>query len=59
MHFVILSDHCHSSTFQAQDNKDELKTKLKEILRDKSDVFNSKNAEEDKVKCTVLTVFFV
>ncbi|KAG4964092.1 hypothetical protein JHK82_040757 [Glycine max] len=34
----------------AQDNKDELKTKLKEILREKSDVFNSKNAEEDKIK---------
>ncbi|XP_014504741.1 5'-3' exoribonuclease 3 isoform X2 [Vigna radiata var. radiata] len=35
---------------EAQDNKDELKTKLKEILREKADVFNSKNAEEDKIK---------
>ncbi|CAJ1972527.1 unnamed protein product [Sphenostylis stenocarpa] len=35
---------------EAQDNKDELKSKLKEILREKSDVFNSKNAEEDKIK---------
>ncbi|TKY57643.1 5'-3' exoribonuclease 3 [Spatholobus suberectus] len=35
---------------EVQDNKDELKTKLKEILREKSDVFNSKNAEEDKIK---------
>ncbi|WVY88993.1 hypothetical protein V8G54_037962 (chloroplast) [Vigna mungo] len=38
-----------SVEIEAQDNKDELKTKLKEILREKADVFNSKNAEEDKV----------
>ncbi|XP_061375359.1 5'-3' exoribonuclease 3 isoform X2 [Gastrolobium bilobum] len=35
---------------EVQDNKDELKTKLKERLREKSDVFNSENAEEDKIK---------
>ncbi|CAL0332644.1 unnamed protein product [Lupinus luteus] len=33
-----------------QDNKDELKAKLKEVLREKSDAFNSKNPEEDKIK---------
>ncbi|CAJ2652933.1 unnamed protein product [Trifolium pratense] len=33
-----------------QDNEDELKTKLKRILLDKSDVFNSKGAHEDKIK---------
>lgn len=32
------------------ENKEELKTKLKEVLRDKSDLFNSENSEEDKVK---------
>ncbi|KAJ1398047.1 Zinc finger, CCHC-type, partial [Sesbania bispinosa] len=39
-----------SLEIEVQDNKDELKTKLKEILREKSDVFNSKNAEEDKIR---------
>ncbi|XP_045826466.1 5'-3' exoribonuclease 3 isoform X4 [Trifolium pratense] len=34
----------------AQDNKDDLKIKLKGILRDKSDVFNSKGGHEDKIK---------
>ncbi|OIW12019.1 hypothetical protein TanjilG_16130 [Lupinus angustifolius] len=33
-----------------QDNKDELKAKLKEVLREKSDAFSSKNPEEDKIK---------
>ncbi|CAL8099199.1 unnamed protein product [Prunus armeniaca] len=31
-------------------NKEELKAKLKEVLREKSDLFNSGNADEDKVK---------
>ncbi|KAJ4792229.1 5'-3' exoribonuclease 2 [Rhynchospora pubera] len=31
-------------------NKEELKTKLKEVLKEKSDLFNSENPEEDKVK---------
>lgn len=35
---------------ELHDNKDELKAKLKELLREKSDLFNSKNPEEDKVK---------
>ncbi|GAA0170292.1 exoribonuclease [Lithospermum erythrorhizon] len=34
----------------ANDNKDELKAKLKELLREKSDVFNLDDVEEDKVK---------
>nr|KJB59761.1 hypothetical protein B456_009G270300 [Gossypium raimondii] len=32
------------------ENKEELKAKLKELIRDKSDVFNSSNHEEDKIK---------
>ncbi|KAL5847801.1 hypothetical protein ACOSQ3_011325 [Xanthoceras sorbifolium] len=35
---------------EIQDNKEELKLKLKELLREKSDAFNSENQEEDKVK---------
>ncbi|KAL1820777.1 hypothetical protein DCAR_0417124 [Daucus carota subsp. sativus] len=35
---------------EASENKEELKTKLKGILREKSDAFNSENPEEDKVK---------
>ncbi|GMI83096.1 5'-3' EXORIBONUCLEASE 3, 5'-3' exoribonuclease 3 [Hibiscus trionum] len=34
----------------AHENKEELKAKLKELIRDKSDVFNSQNHEEDKIK---------
>ncbi|KAI3729788.1 hypothetical protein L6452_18456 [Arctium lappa] len=35
------------------DNKEELKTKLKGILREKSDAFNSEQPEEDKIKLGV------
>ncbi|KAF8377839.1 hypothetical protein HHK36_031224 [Tetracentron sinense] len=35
---------------EISENKEELKTKLKELLREKSDHFNSDNTEEDKVK---------
>ncbi|XP_022144192.1 5'-3' exoribonuclease 3-like [Momordica charantia] len=35
------------------ENKEDLKTKLKEVLREKSDVFNSNNPEEDKIKLGV------
>ncbi|KAL8122563.1 hypothetical protein AgCh_019050 [Apium graveolens] len=35
---------------EASENKEELKIKLKGILREKSDAFNSENPEEDKVK---------
>ncbi|XP_007017772.2 PREDICTED: 5'-3' exoribonuclease 3 isoform X1 [Theobroma cacao] len=35
---------------EEHENKEELKAKLKELIRDKSDVFNSKNHEEDKIK---------
>ncbi|XP_015902962.3 5'-3' exoribonuclease 3 isoform X1 [Ziziphus jujuba] len=40
----------NSLEIDLQDNKEELKAKLKEILREKSDVFNSKDADIDKVK---------
>ncbi|XP_060173494.1 5'-3' exoribonuclease 3-like isoform X1 [Lycium barbarum] len=32
------------------ENKEELKTKLNKLLREKNDIFNSENPEEDKVK---------
>ncbi|PON70753.1 5'-3' exoribonuclease [Parasponia andersonii] len=35
---------------EEQENKEDLKAKLKEIIRGKSDAFNSENPEEDKVK---------
>ncbi|XP_047326533.1 5'-3' exoribonuclease 3-like [Impatiens glandulifera] len=35
---------------EIRENKEELKTKLKELLREKSDTFNSENVEEDKIK---------
>ncbi|KAI3989070.1 hypothetical protein MKX01_033106 [Papaver californicum] len=35
---------------EISENKDEFKMKLKEILREKSDLFNSDKQEEDKVK---------
>ncbi|XP_004499239.1 5'-3' exoribonuclease 3 isoform X2 [Cicer arietinum] len=40
----------NSLEIDVEDNKDELKTKLKSILRDKSDVFNSKVSHVDKIK---------
>ncbi|EXC00968.1 5'-3' exoribonuclease 3 [Morus notabilis] len=40
----------NSLEVEVQENKEELKAKLKEIIRGKSDVFNSKNADDDKVK---------
>ncbi|XP_042462935.1 5'-3' exoribonuclease 3-like [Zingiber officinale] len=40
----------NSLEVEVQENKEELKTKLKELLREKSDLFNSENPEEDKVK---------
>ncbi|KAF2310098.1 hypothetical protein GH714_006532 [Hevea brasiliensis] len=40
----------NSLEIEVHENKEELKTKLKEILREKNDIFNSKNPEEDKVK---------
>ncbi|RLN03575.1 hypothetical protein C2845_PM13G05510 [Panicum miliaceum] len=35
---------------QERDNKEDLKSRLKNAIREKSDVFNSENPEEDKVK---------
>lgn len=40
----------NSLEIEVRENKEELKTKLKERIREKSDVFSSKNPEEDKVK---------
>ncbi|XP_031117117.1 5'-3' exoribonuclease 3 isoform X1 [Ipomoea triloba] len=40
----------NSLEIEVRDNKEDLKTKLKELLREKNDVFNSENPEEDKVK---------
>ncbi|CAJ1941964.1 unnamed protein product [Sphenostylis stenocarpa] len=45
----------NSLEIEVRDNKDELKTKLKDILREKSDVFNSNKAEEDKLPILVKT----
>ncbi|XP_004252797.1 5'-3' exoribonuclease 3-like isoform X2 [Solanum lycopersicum] len=38
---------------EVSENKEELKTKLNKLLRDKNDTFNSENPEEDKVKLGV------
>ncbi|KAJ8540926.1 hypothetical protein K7X08_001742 [Anisodus acutangulus] len=35
------------------ENKEELKTKLNKLIREKNDVFNSENPEEDKIKLGV------
>ncbi|KAB1203693.1 5'-3' exoribonuclease 3 [Morella rubra] len=40
----------NSLELDANENKEELKAKLKEVLREKSDVYNSKKPEEDKVR---------
>lgn len=42
--------------FQETENKEELKTKLKELIREKSDAFNSDTHEEDKVLSTELRI---
>ena len=34
---------------EVRENKEDLKAKLKEVLREKSDLFNSENPEEDNV----------
>ncbi|KAH9606769.1 hypothetical protein KSS87_009789 [Heliosperma pusillum] len=38
---------------EAQENKEDLKARLKESIREKSDVFNSDECEEDKIKLGV------
>ncbi|XP_009591840.1 5'-3' exoribonuclease 3-like isoform X2 [Nicotiana tomentosiformis] len=40
----------NSLEIEVSENKEELKTKLNKLLRDKNDIFNSENPEEDKVK---------
>jgi 5'-3' exoribonuclease 2 len=39
-----------------RENKEELKTKLKELIREKSDAFNSDTTEEDKVLFSEFTL---
>lgn len=46
---MLIEPSFFSLTFQADENKEELKAKLKEVLREKSDVYNSHKPEEDKV----------
>jgi len=48
--YVLFLEVLYSPALQVEDNRDDLKIKLKGILRDKSDVFNSKGGHEDKVK---------
>ncbi|EHA8590959.1 5'-3' exoribonuclease 2 [Cocos nucifera] len=45
---IVEAENCLE--IKIRENKEELKTKLKEVLREKSDVFNSETPEEDKVK---------
>lgn len=44
----LLSTNIYA-VIQIQENKEELKSKLKESLRGKSDAFNQENPEEDNV----------
>ncbi|CAN6482583.1 unnamed protein product [Victoria cruziana] len=45
---IVAAENNHE--IEIRENKEELKAKLKNVLREKSDVFNSANPEEDKVK---------
>ncbi|RHN46312.1 putative transcription factor interactor and regulator CCHC(Zn) family [Medicago truncatula] len=47
---VAIVEAENSLEIDVQDNEDELKAKLKKILLEKSDVFNSKGGNEDKIK---------
>ncbi|KAJ8772759.1 hypothetical protein K2173_027936 [Erythroxylum novogranatense] len=47
---AAIVDAEHSLEAEARENKEELKAKLKEALREKSDIFNNEAAEEDKIK---------
>lgn len=42
-----------------EENEEELKAKLKQILREKSDVFNSEEIEEDKVSIYPFSFFLL
>ena len=55
----ILSDFPVAT--QELENKEELKSMLKDAIREKSDVFNSENSEEDKVCMhqTYLITFYI
>ncbi|KAL3505385.1 hypothetical protein ACH5RR_035226 [Cinchona calisaya] len=45
---IVEAENCLE--IKVHENKEELKTRLKELLREKSDAFSSENPEEDKVK---------
>ncbi|KAK9165213.1 hypothetical protein Scep_000404 [Stephania cephalantha] len=47
---AIVEAENHVEKLELKENKDELKAKLKDLLREKSDLFNNDNMEEDKVK---------
>ncbi|XP_043711548.1 5'-3' exoribonuclease 3 isoform X2 [Telopea speciosissima] len=47
---IVEAENSLEEEVEIRDNKDELKIKLKDLLREKSDLFNSDNPEEDKVK---------
>uniref|UniRef100_A0A5B7BCI5 5'-3' exoribonuclease n=1 Tax=Davidia involucrata TaxID=16924 RepID=A0A5B7BCI5_DAVIN len=47
---IVEAENSLETESQERENKEELKAKLKELLREKSDVFNSGDPEEDKVK---------
>ncbi|KAM5588063.1 5'-3' exoribonuclease 3 [Rosa sericea] len=48
---IVEAENSSTLDVEVHENKEDLKAKLKEILREKSDAFNSKNPqEEDKVK---------
>ncbi|KAK9164435.1 hypothetical protein Syun_005337 [Stephania yunnanensis] len=47
---AIVEAENHVEKLELKENKDELKAKLKDLLREKSDLFNNGNMEEDKVK---------
>ncbi|KAJ4965515.1 hypothetical protein NE237_017364 [Protea cynaroides] len=47
---IVEAENSLEEEVEIRENKEELKTKLKESLREKGDLFNSDNPEEDKVK---------
>ncbi|XP_042515437.1 5'-3' exoribonuclease 3-like isoform X2 [Macadamia integrifolia] len=47
---IVEAENSLNGEVEVCENKEELKMKLKELLREKADLFNSDNPEEDKVK---------
>ncbi|KAM3304558.1 5'-3' exoribonuclease 3 isoform X1 [Capsicum chacoense] len=48
---IVEAENCLET--EVLENKEELKTKLNKLIREKNDVFNSENPEEDKIKLGV------